>query len=172
MTPARRVAARRHAARRARARRALAAGGALAAVAAAGCARYAPAAPAALRAGARVRVALTEQGTAALARTPVGPGVVGLEGAWAGARGDTARVRVERLLTGAGVEVAWGGAAADAEVALAPADVRGLERRAADRGRTALAVAGGVAAAVAFLAALRAANRGGGGGSGGGVTPF
>lgn len=160
----------------ARARRARAAAcWTLAAAAAPGCARYAPAGSATVPEGARVRVALTPAGTAALARTPVGQGVVGLEGAWAGARGDTVRVRADRLLTRAGVPVAWTGAGdgqGDREVALAVADVQAVERRRTDPGRTALAVAGTAAAGAAFLVLIRVAGRGTGGGSSGGVTPF
>lgn len=136
-----------------------------------GCARYAPTTPAAVPAGARVRVALTPAGTAALAGMPAGAGVVGLEGAWAGERGDTVRVRADRLLTSAGVPVAWGGAGG-AEVALARSGVRAVELRAVDRRRTALAVAGGVAALAAFLVIIRRAAGGGGGSGDGGIIPF
>lgn len=155
-----------------RARRAACAAlAALALPAAPGCARYAPAAPAAVPEGARVRVAFTAAGTASLARTPLGPGVVGVEGTWAGASGDSARVRADRILTSAGVPVEWSGAAAP--VAFARADVQTLERRSTDRGRTALVVGGAVAAGVAFLALVRSAGRDGGGGAGGGGgTPF
>jgi hypothetical protein len=153
-----------------RARRAAAARLALAALAAPACARYAPAAPAAVPEGARVRVALTAAGTAALARTPLGAGVVGIEGAWAGSRGDTVRVRADRLLTSAGVPVAWTGPGG--EVALLPGDVRDVERRRADRGRTAAVVAGVAAAGLAFLAVIRSTGRNGGGEGPGGPTPF
>jgi hypothetical protein len=158
-------------ARRAPAAARVVARAALTALAAAGCAGYSPAAPAAVPEGARVRVTLTPAGTAALARTPLGPGVVGLEGAWAGSRGDTVRVRADRLDTSAGVPVAWNEARGTA-VALGPGDVQSVARRRTDRGRTALAAGGVVAAGVAFIAVIRSAGRNGGSTGGGGGTPF
>lgn len=153
------------------ARRAVA--GWMAAAAAAGCTRYEVAAPNVAAEGSRVRVTLTEAGTAALARSAAGAGVVAVEGALvagptAGTGGDTLRLRADRLLTGAGVPVSWNGG----EVAVARADVRTLERRVGDRARTAWLVAGGVAAGAAFLAIIRNAGSAGRGGGSGGPTPF
>lgn len=140
---------------------------------AAGCTRYEVASPGAAAEGARVRVTLTEAGTAALARSAAGAGVVAVEGALVagplgGAGADTLRLRADRLMTGAGVPVAWTGG----EVAVARADVRTLERRVSDRARTAWLVAGGVAAGAAFLAVVRNAGSAGRGGGSGGPTPF
>jgi hypothetical protein len=118
-----------------------------------------------------VRVLLTTAGTAALATTAAGAGVVGLEGAWAGARGDSLRVRPDRLLTTAGVPVPWSGPAGG-EVAIARADVQAVEQRRTDRGRTALTVAGLAAAGVAFLTVIRSTGRNGGDLGSGGPTPF
>ena len=158
-------------ARRARAAARAVARAALVAMAAPACARYSPAAPAAVPEGARVRVTLTPAGTAALARTPLGPGVVGLEGAWAGARGDTVRVHADRLDTSAGVPVAWNEGRGVA-VALGPGEVQNVARRRTDRGRTALAAGGVVAAGGAFIAVIRSVGRNGGSAGGGGGTPF
>lgn len=152
-------------------RRVLAAALAPLAALGAGCTRYAPiAVPGALDAlpaGAPVRVSLTPAGAAAVAPT-VGSAVVGLEGSWLAAPGDSVRLHVSRLLTSAGVPVAWTGGA----VSVARADVRAVERRAVSRGRTALLVGGAVALGAAVVQIVRHAGGANGGGGGGGQTPF
>jgi len=129
-----------------------------------GCYTYAVAAPAALPTGAQVRVALTDAGAAGLAPT-VGSAVSGVEGAIVRQRGDTLVVRASRLLTSAGVDVAWTGP--DLGV---PAPWRSaVERKRIAAGRTSLLVAGGIAVSAGAIALIRGIrDRGGDGGDGGG----
>lgn len=136
--------------------------------AAAGCAHYQVAAPDAVPAGAHVRVSLTANGTAALARTPVGSAVVGVEGTWVRAGADSVRVRADRLLTSAGVPVAWSGG----EIGLPRDGVSGVERRTADGARTALLVVSTAALGVLVVRAARRAGSGASGGGSSGPTPF
>ena len=128
-----------------------------------GCYAYAAAPPGALAPGARVRVALTDEGAAALAPS-VGSSVAGLEGDLVRQAGDTLVVRPDRLLTTAGVDVAFTG---DALAVPAPWQ-RAVDRRTLSPGRTTLLVAGGVAAAVGIIALVRALGDAGGEPGGGG----
>ena len=134
-----------------------------------GCYTYVATPPAAVPAGARVRIALSEAGSEAL-RPSVGSSVTGIEGSVERRGSDTLVVRPDRLLTTAGVDVAWTGGALTV-----PADwQRGLDRRRLAGGRTALLVAGGVAASVGLIALVRGLGDSGGdpGGGGGGPITF
>lgn len=139
--------------------------------AAASCTRYGgptPVTPEAAPAGAHVRLTLTEAGSAALARTTAGAGVVGVEGTVAAAAADSVRLHPDRLLTASGVAVAWSGG----DVTVARGDVRAVERRVTDRGRTVALVVGAAAVGAAFLVAVRRATGGDRGGGEGNPTPF
>ena len=132
-----------------------------------GCYSYVATPPASLPAGSRVRIALTEAGSAAL-QPVVGSSVAGIEGSVERRGSDTLVVRADRLLTTAGVDVAWTGGSLTV-----PADwQRGTDRRRLARGRTSLLVAGGVAASVGLIALIRGLGDAGGdpGGGGGGPT--
>ena len=125
-----------------------------------GCYTFVSAAPETVPAGARVRVALTEPGAAALAST-VGASVRGVEGNLLRAGGDTLVVRADRLLTTAGVDVQWAGGQLNI-----PGPWRGgLDRRRLATGRTAALVAGGAVVSAGLVALIRG---GGGGGQGDG----
>ncbi len=130
------------------------------------CTTFAPARPTEVVPGARVRVQLTEQGMRTLGPT-LGGEVRAVEGAWLGARGDSALLRVERLHTTTGLTLPWSGGA----VTIAPDALRGLERSRVSRSRTALIVAGAVALGAALVRAVRAGGRAAGGGDGG-PTPI
>ena len=132
-----------------------------------GCYAHVPAAPGSVLPGARVRVALSDEGVRALASS-LGASVRGLDGQVERVAGDTLVLRPDRLLTTADVDVAWSGDA----LALPPAWRQAVERRQLSRSRTAVLVAGGVALVVATLAVLRAAGDGRGGPGGGNPTPF
>jgi hypothetical protein len=133
-----------------------------------GCYTFAAAAPGALPAGARVRVTLTEAGASALAPA-VGAGVSGIEGDVVRQGGDTLVVRPARLLTSAGVDVAWSGDT----LRVPPPWQRAVDRRRLAAGRTSLLVAGGVAASVGIIALVRGLrDRGGEPGGGGGGPIF
>jgi hypothetical protein len=144
---------------------ALARGAALVAAAAlGGCYRYAPVTPAALPTSARVRVGLSAEGASALEPT-VGTAVSAVEGALVRQGGDTLVVRADKLLTTAGVDVAWSGG----DLRL-PAAWRGeVTRRRLSPGRSALLAAGGAAVSVAVIALVRSlGDSQGGPGAGGG----
>lgn len=127
-----------------------------------GCYTFAPTTPGAVPAGARVRVALSEPGVAALAPT-VGAAVTGVEGDLLRAAGDTVVVRADRLLTTAGVDVQWSGGALN----IPGPWRRGLDRRRLAAGRTAAIVAGGVVLSAGLVALVRSGGGGQGDGSGG-----
>jgi hypothetical protein len=131
-----------------------------------GCYTFAPAAAGAVPSGARVRVALTESGAAALSPT-VGSSVTAIEGDLLRVvGGDTVVVRADRLSTTAGVDVQWSGG--DLNI---PGPWRqGVDRRRLARGRTAGLVAGGVAVSAGLFALIR--HNGGGQGGGGGGDPI
>jgi len=116
----------------------------------AGCYTFAAAEPGAVPAGARVRVALTEPGAAALAPA-VGASVTGVEGSLLRTGGDTVVVRADRLLTTAGVDVPWAGGALN----IPGPWRRGVDRRRLAPGRTAALAAAGVALSAGLVAAVR-----------------
>lgn len=132
-----------------------------------GCYTYVATPPGALPAGSRVRIALTEAGSAAL-QPVVGSSVTGIEGSLERRASDTVVVRPDRLLTTAGVDVAWTGGSLTV-----PADwQRGIDQRRLAGGRTALLVAGGVAASVGLIALIRGLGDAGGDPGGGGPGPI
>jgi hypothetical protein len=138
-----------------------------AAVLAGGCSTYRAATPEVLPAGARVRVALTQEGSSALAPV-LGTSVSGVEGVWGVAAGDSVVVRVDRLLTVPGVSIAWTGAA----VGLRRGGIRSVERSTISRGRTAVVVGAAALLAAAAVELFRRGGKGQGGGGDGGPTPF
>jgi hypothetical protein len=132
-----------------------------------GCYAHVPAAPASVAPGARVRVALSDEGVRALAPS-VGTGVRGVEGQVVRLAGDTLVLSADRLLTTADVDVAWAGS----DLALPTAWRQGVERRRLSGRRTALLAAGGAALAVALLALVRRSGDSQGAPGPGGGTPF
>jgi hypothetical protein len=132
------------------------------AVALGGCYTFAAASPAAVRPGARVRVALTPDGTNALDPV-VGSSVSGLEGDVVRGNADTLVVRADKLLTTAGVDVAWTGR----DLAIPVAWQRGVDQRRLAPGRTALLGAGGVALSAAVVVLVRRLGDSDGGPGGG-----
>ena len=135
--------------------------------AASACSVYHAAAPETVPVGARVRLTLTPAGSAALAPR-LGGAVTGLEGEWAGERGDSIDVRVSQLLTAPGVRVDWSGP----PVTIARGDVRSVERESVSRGRTALLAGGVVAAGAALLAIVHRGGAASGEPGGGGQPGF
>ena len=133
----------------------------------AACVTYRPAAIDALPADARVRVALTDAGSASL-EPVLGTAVTGLVGEWGMARGDSVQVRVSRLLTAPGVDVDWTGA----PVTLARGAVRSVERASTSRGRTALLVGAVAAGTVLVVDIVRRAGGAKGDLPGGGTVGF
>lgn len=130
-----------------------------------GCYTFAAAAPGAVPPGARVRVALTEPGAAALAPT-VGASVTGVEGSLLRTGGDTLVVRADRLFTTAGVDVQWAGGELNI-----PGPWRGdVHRRRLAPGRTAALAAAGVALSAGLVAVVRSG--GGAKGDAGGGDPI
>lgn len=125
-------------------------GAALAAVLLAGCFHYRPVEPAGAPLGEEVRVRLTREGAAALPEELPGLAAGVVRGRVTGREDGRLRLRVPVAVQQDGLVARELGR----EVEVPAAAILGVERRALSRGRTALAVAGGLGAAAMLWASL------------------